>query len=582
MAQAVRRLTLFLPDADALRRCIDEELARGVLFVPAKAPPEPLTPVAVLLRVAGVDGVVELTGSVIHCVRPGDPSERGPGVGLHVHQAEQARAAALLLLEPPRAGREPSRSVLLGPEALERTLTDTSELAARARSLADERRPTGLSEIGDEPEAAPAAPQAGPLGPEGSPLAGRPPSLRTSTALRMGEPATEAAPRAAAESDAAPARSRLSERRSAQDARPEPTSALRRTPEPEAPPARPPFPGAPARAPSLDSLRRPLAPRSPSLGSAPDPGGSPTRSLTQRDSLLQRLANRPGGAPPAEAPEPSAPAPPKDAGGRSNGAAARGRGAAELPRGVAPAAAPEVDAGVEVQREARELLRRTEGGDHYRVLGVARDASAADIRQAFFDLARKFHPDTHFRRMSREDYEPLEQAYQRICAAYGVLSRSLARIQYDVSLGKSGPAQDESESVSRRRLKEQLASRFRSERPEQVGSAQKLFLQARRAEAGGDRLGAVKVLNMVVKLDPFNEEARDMLARLDPDGQRSVTRNPAQREPDPGNAQELAAKAEQLVASGDLGGARALLVRALRLEPSHPAANRLLDALRGR
>ena len=33
--------------------------------------------------------------------------------------------------------------------------------------------------------------------------------------------------------------------------------------------------------------------------------------------------------------------------------------------------------------------------DPYQILGVAKDASAADVKKAFRKLAKKFHPDQH-------------------------------------------------------------------------------------------------------------------------------------------------------------------------------------------
>ncbi|KAI4979415.1 hypothetical protein ZWY2020_016168 [Hordeum vulgare] len=34
-------------------------------------------------------------------------------------------------------------------------------------------------------------------------------------------------------------------------------------------------------------------------------------------------------------------------------------------------------------------------GDHYQTLGLGRDASKADIKNAFFRLAHRHHPDHH-------------------------------------------------------------------------------------------------------------------------------------------------------------------------------------------
>lgn len=69
--------------------------------------------------------------------------------------------------------------------------------------------------------------------------------------------------------------------------------------------------------------------------------------------------------------------------------------------------------------------------DYYEVLGVEKSASAADLKNAFRRLARKYHPD----RSSEDD---AEERFKEIQEAYAVLSDEQKRSQYD-RFGHDGP-----------------------------------------------------------------------------------------------------------------------------------------------
>jgi molecular chaperone DnaJ len=74
----------------------------------------------------------------------------------------------------------------------------------------------------------------------------------------------------------------------------------------------------------------------------------------------------------------------------------------------------------------------TVSGDYYEVLGVPRDADAKTIKNAFRQLARRYHPDT--------STEPdAERRFKEIAEACGVLSDPAKRASYDAQ-GSAGLA----------------------------------------------------------------------------------------------------------------------------------------------
>ena len=64
--------------------------------------------------------------------------------------------------------------------------------------------------------------------------------------------------------------------------------------------------------------------------------------------------------------------------------------------------------------------------DYYEVLGVPRNASSEEIKKAYKELVKKWHPDLH-----KEDKEEAEEKFKEIREAYEVLSDPQKRAQYD-------------------------------------------------------------------------------------------------------------------------------------------------------
>src|SRR2546430_5376475 len=63
--------------------------------------------------------------------------------------------------------------------------------------------------------------------------------------------------------------------------------------------------------------------------------------------------------------------------------------------------------------------------DYYKILGVSKDASEKDIKQAYRKLARKYHPDVN------PDNKEAEEKFKEINEANEVLSDPEKRKKYD-------------------------------------------------------------------------------------------------------------------------------------------------------
>jgi DnaJ-domain-containing protein 1 len=274
------------------------------------------------------------------------------------------------------------------------------------------------------------------------------------------------------------------------------------------PPARPATParGAPTARPATPAPSAPSAPSAPTARPATPARGAPTArpATPARGAPTARPATPARGAPtarpatptparPAQAvPQPvaasrSAPVPAAQA---SAGQAAMYRAAVPRPitdppsgpgspsspsagDGAVPAITPRLAAAraVKVARTRRRTtlqpvspdeIRRLiavkisaldAGADHFQLIGVARNASDEAIRNAYFELAGKLHPD----RLRAANITDLEDECQRVFAeinvAFGVLASAQKRAQYLAELesgGAGGKRQQEAESMASR------------------------------------------------------------------------------------------------------------------------------------
>jgi DnaJ family protein C protein 7 len=79
-------------------------------------------------------------------------------------------------------------------------------------------------------------------------------------------------------------------------------------------------------------------------------------------------------------------------------------------------------------REAKLELKKQSRKDYYKILGVTKDASDAEIKKAYRKLALQYHPDKN---QDTEKKDQVEAKFKEIGEAYQCLSDPQKRRRYD-------------------------------------------------------------------------------------------------------------------------------------------------------
>ncbi|MBK7708021.1 MAG: DnaJ domain-containing protein [Acidobacteria bacterium] len=80
------------------------------------------------------------------------------------------------------------------------------------------------------------------------------------------------------------------------------------------------------------------------------------------------------------------------------------------------------------------LLRIESSETHYETLDVPIESSAEQIKNAYFALAKRFHPDLHYRSADDESRRRIQNAFTEIAHAYETLRNEDTRLGYDYRL----------------------------------------------------------------------------------------------------------------------------------------------------
>ncbi len=194
-----------------------------------------------------------------------------------------------------------------------------------------------------------------------------------------------------------------------------------------------------------------------------------------------------------------------------------------------------LEEGLEIDIEVQRRILSFEANldlPYHQLLGIAQDADSRQVKRAYFDLSKEFHPDRYFRRNIGGYVSRLEGIFKKILEAHEILSDPKLREEISKSEVEEPPSVDDSggERVSggaeaarpeARPLSkiERLRQRMPFKIPEHVVSerrqkATEFYKAARQSESERKFSEAVSSIRIAICFDPYNAEYKSALGEL--------------------------------------------------------------------
>jgi curved DNA-binding protein CbpA len=188
-----------------------------------------------------------------------------------------------------------------------------------------------------------------------------------------------------------------------------------------------------------------------------------------------------------------------------------------------------IDLPADIQRELRDLEARGERISYYELLCVAADADGGAIRRAYLQRSKRLHPDAWYRKEVGDFGAILSKWFQKLAAAYQVLSDEESRAVYDKDhKSELNPAdraavekREQAVIEDDRRSRERRERLLRTKGFARIGAARKLFEEAIERSGNGERSQAIDALKAARELDPNRREIAAKLVELEREQARS-------------------------------------------------------------
>lgn len=218
----------------------------------------------------------------------------------------------------------------------------------------------------------------------------------------------------------------------------------------------------------------------------------------------------------------------------------------------------------DIQEQLEEVLafeEKISSSNYYQILGVPKNASEDDIKKAYFQLARKFHPDRFDRAVPPREKAQIEDVFDKITKAYRILASKQQRQEYDVR-GASSPQATGKDVVKKADTK---------------------FRQAKTLYTMGRYEDAVVLLEETVRLNKNKGDYYLLLAmtevKIPSFSKKSEEHFLKAAELEPWNPEAFVGLGMLYKQEGMLTKATRLLRKALEVDSGHEVARRELEAM---
>jgi curved DNA-binding protein CbpA len=237
--------------------------------------------------------------------------------------------------------------------------------------------------------------------------------------------------------------------------------------------------------------------------------------------------------------------------------------------------------------DLEEFLKRLRtASTHYEVLEMPMSANATEIKDTYYAMARRYHPDRFHLKYGKQVHAQISSAFARVTQAYETLTNPNARAGYDLAIERGRQFAEAEAKAAKAKQAAESSEDFEADldgSETELGRAEYSFREGAGALEQGRIRDAIKYLANAARLKPHEARYRAYYGRAlaADEGTRRLAENEFQAavKLEPASAVFRTMLAELYFDLKFHRRAQTELDRALAIDPNNASANLLLRKL---